>query len=357
MSGRLDRYDRQPRRAFTLIELLVVIAIIGVLIALLLPAVQKVRESASRMSCQNNIKQLAVACLNYESAYGALPYGDAPGGNGNNCFQTTNCNASWLFMVLPFAEQGALYNQVRAAGSLAQANTAGILPQRLPFTRCPSDSWQLADGRYCNYVGSTGPQCNSPPSGCPGPFQSYCNGQLSFSAGVPPALVPPTYPGYGPSQSWGDTSDASLIRGMFCRGGALIHLLDATDGTSSTILLGEVLPEFAEYQRYNALSAGSWAGYNFVSQGQTIQPINYRIDSVPVTIPYSSSCGACTFGSKNPANCLWNWHVTWGFKSNHTGGVNFAFADGSVHFIGEAINNQVYQYLGCRNDGQPAESP
>jgi prepilin-type processing-associated H-X9-DG protein len=282
-----------------------------------------------------------------------LPRGNALGSPASkNCFQSGDCGTSWLFLVLPFAEQDNLYQRIRAAGSPAQALAAGILPPtRLPFGRCPSDAFDLNNGLLCNYVGSSGPQCNNPPSGCPAPFQLYCNGQaVPGRGGIPPALNPLTYPGYGPSASWGDTSSPADLRGMFCRGGALIRLLDVTDGTSNTILLGEILPEFSEFQRYTTYG---WVGGNDVSQGQTIQPINHRIDRVPAGTPYTSSCARCA----DPIHCLWNWHVTWGFKSNHTGGVNFAFADGSVHYVSEAIDNRTYQYLGCRNDSQPVTLP
>src|SRR5262249_23755010 len=147
-------------------------------------------------------------------------------------------------------------------------------------------------------------------------------------------------------------------RGMFVRGGAKIRVADVTDGTSNTLLLGEILPEFAEFQRYTNLG---WAGSNNVSQGQTIQPINWPIDPIPLDGPdhYSAHCrqagtGACASGREH---CLWNWHVTWGFRSRHPGGVNFAFVDGSVHFLSERIDHQTYQYLGCRNDGQHVTLP
>lgn len=175
---------------------------------------------------------------------------------------------------------------------------------------------------------------------------------------MPPTLSPRTYPGYDASASWGDTSDAHLLRGMFCRGGALIRVNDVRDGTSNTILLGEILPELSEFQRYTTYG---WAGSNNVSQGQTIQPINWPIDPIPLPGPanYSADCqqtgsGACPSG---PTHCMWNWHVTWGFHSRHQGGANFAFADGSVHFLSDSIDHQTYQYLGCRNDGQPVTLP
>jgi prepilin-type N-terminal cleavage/methylation domain-containing protein/prepilin-type processing-associated H-X9-DG protein len=347
------------RHAFTLIELLVVIAIIAVLIGLLLPAIQKVREAASRSKCQNNLKQLALACVSYESFNQTLPPGDAP---ASSSFSTGDNGASWLFLVLPQTEQDNLYKAVRANGSLANAITQGVLPSKLPFGRCPSDAFDLNNGLLCNYVGSSGPQCNNTPSGnCDTPiFQRYCNGANQNQTGpaVPPTLSPPTFPGYDASYTWGDTSDISLVRGMFVRGGAKIRFANVTDGTSNTLMLGEMLPEFAEFQRYTTYG---WAGSNSVSQGQTIQPINWPIDPIPLPGPatYTADCmqagsGACPSG---PTHCMWNWHVTWGFKSRHDHGVNFAFADGSIHFISENIDHQLYQYLGCRNDGQTITPP
>lgn len=353
-------------RGFTLIELLVVIAIIAILIGLLLPAIQKVRESGNRMSCQNYLKQLSVACLTYESANQKIPPGDAP---SSSSFSNGDNSASWVFLVLPYMEQDILYGQVRSAGTLTAASTAKIIPRKLPFSRCPSDGWENTSPWFFNYIGSSGPQCNNTPSGnCATPiFQQYCNGQNNPGAsGVPSALNPPTYPGYAVSQSWGDTTDSTLVRGMFVRGGAIIRLNDVPDGTSNTILLGETLPEFCEFQRYpNATTPICWAGSNYVSQGQTIQKINWKIDSIPWSAQptsYSSDCTQSDTGGKptcpsGAEHCMWNWHVTWGFKSNHPTGVNFAFADGSVHFVNEDIDHRLYQYLGCRHDGQPVSAP
>lgn len=355
------------RFAFTLIELLVVIAIIAILIALLVPAVQKVREAAARAQCQNNLKQLALAILNYESSRKFLPRGNAPTGNFPD-----GGNTSWMFQALEFTEQGPLFDRAVKAGSLANAVTQGILPARVPMSRCPSDNWELRDPRLCNYIACTGPQCNNPSGGCNSPFQIYCNGQVGSGGNVPPALSPPTYPGYGPSWSWGDTADASFVRGMFCRGGAIIKIATCTDGMSNTLLVGETLPEFCEFQRLNSSTGQDpgWAGGNSIAQGQTIQPINWPIDRVPAGNigpsaggaggGWNNSCSYCDAVS-NPSGdknkCLWNWSVTWGFRSNHSGGVNFAFADGTVRFIEQSINHQVYQYLGCRNDNQAVTLP
>src|SRR5262245_2331935 len=157
------------RRGFTLIELLVVIAIIAILIGLLLPAVQKVREAANRMKCQNALKQLALGCLNFETTHGAFPRGNAPTGTFPD-----GGNTSWMCQALGYTEQDALYREVVAAGSLNNAVSRGILPARTPLSRCPSDGWELQDGRLFNYVASTGPQCNNPSGGCDSPFQLHC---------------------------------------------------------------------------------------------------------------------------------------------------------------------------------------
>jgi len=108
------------RRAFTLVELLVVIAIIGILVSLLLPAVQAAREAGRRSECQNNLKQLALGCLNFECTYKRFPRGNAPTGNFPD-----GGNTSWMFQALAFTEQNAFYERVAAAGSLGERRQPG----------------------------------------------------------------------------------------------------------------------------------------------------------------------------------------------------------------------------------------
>ncbi len=358
----LSKACRKVEGAFTLIELLVVIAIIAILIGLLLPAVQKVREAAARMQCSNNLKQLGIAMHAFHDTQQGFPRGNR-GSWGND-------HGSWMFQSLPYMEQDNLYKAVTAVTGtggitynspnwdMQYAVTAGVLPAKLPYARCPSDGFDWTNPRFANYIGSEGPQCNQGAcSPLVDPFEVNCNGIAG--TGNPNTFVN-TNPGYAPSIWYGDTSDASQCRGIMCRGtgsvgGPLIRIADITDGTSNTLMIGEGLVEQMEFQRFG--NSWGWAGFNSVNQGQTIQPINWPINGKSVGSGWSDCNASCTALGVNPANCIWNWHVTWGFKSNHSGGVNFCFADGSVHYVSQSIDMRTYQYLGCRNDGQVASLP
>jgi prepilin-type N-terminal cleavage/methylation domain-containing protein/prepilin-type processing-associated H-X9-DG protein len=330
------------RRSFTLIELLVVIGIIGVLVGLLLPAVQKVRETANRIKCQNNLKQLGLACHAYHGIHDAFP----AAGDG-----MTDQGGSLLVRTLPFMEQENLFREIRKYPTIQAARAAGVLPCALPYGRCPSDPYDPDNPRYCNYRGCMGPQCNLGPCGYD-PFQIYCNG-TSTSPTQP--LNPPSYPGYTNSPNWGDTVNPAEVRGIFNRAGARIRMANVTDGLSNTLLIGEAIPYLNVSYRFSTDDAG-WANWDGGSNpASTIVPINYPINPDDYGLTRYQDCATnCRQGNQN---CIWNWAVSWSFKSNHPAGTNFVFADGSVRFLQEGIDHKTYQYLGCRNDGQLVTVP
>jgi prepilin-type N-terminal cleavage/methylation domain-containing protein/prepilin-type processing-associated H-X9-DG protein len=328
----------EKRHGFTLVELLVVIAIIAVLIGLLLPAVQRVREAANRIQCASQLKQLALACHNYHDVNGHLPRNQVQP-HPTDMYQNLQNKGSWLVHLLPFIEQDNLRQQIGDL-DMDQAVAAGVLPRKLALLRCPSDRYDPA-APVSNYAGSHGPQCWIGPCGW-NPSQKHCNGTANWPPEPnPKTLTPPTHPGYAASPTWGYTVTASEVRGMFGRFGPKIRLADATDGTSSTLLLGETLPD----QR-RGRAAPNWARHVVTTLATTIIPINHMTD-------YTNPDG-CTAA---PDRYFDNHNVADGFKSWHRGGAQFVFADGSVHFLSQAIDHRTFQYLGCRNDGQVVSWP
>ncbi len=323
-------------KGFTLIELLVVIAIIAILIALLVPAVQKVREAAARLQCTNNLKQLALATIGYaDQNKGLLP----PGGRfgyfdpaGNWDWNWGDDRGTWLVYTLPFMEQSGLYKQAEkaAGGSLmTTTNSVGIANGTfaaagpISYMRCPSDDYERT-ATVCNYVGSTGPQ-RTPGNGCTAGYLGFSNGN---------AQSPPW--GYADSSDHGNSPNTSDIRGLFNRCAAKMSFPSSIpDGTSNTILIGEQMIGVNDH-----LQGRRWWHFNGGNtHSTTCAPINWLSpEKITGTCPYRTD----------------NWEVSWGFGSRHTGGANFAFADGSVQFLSQTIAHHNYNKLGCRNDGQPA---
>ena len=386
-------------RGFTLIELLVVIAIIAILVGLLLPAVQKVREAANRMKCSNNLKQFGLAVHNYHDVHGVFP----PGGRYLFCNPLTNKvkdqstygwasdgsdpewdgnqwwsadKGSWLVYTLPYMEQDNLYKQVEAVvdpasglafglnvppcvpiGNPANLNVAPTTAQspaantKLPYMRCPSDSFN-PDAMSSNYCGSTGPQCMTGPCGAPYwdtttyPNQIYCDPGANGLGNW----------GYSWSPDHGNWYTSDNIRGVFNRLGAKINMASVTDGLSNTIMIGERLIDRSDHLRFVNAWYATNNGSNMKSE---IIPINWPVDpnSGIANSPLALGCWDGGSSCVNPTTCMWNWNVSFGYSSNHTGGANFVLADGSVHFIAQNIDRKIYAQLGCRNDNQPVSLP
>lgn len=322
-------------RGFTLIELLVVLAIIGVLLGLLLPAVQRAREGASRLKCQNNLKQFGLALHHYHGTHGAFPAGSV-------FLPSTNWGAdkgSWIVYALPFLEEQGLFQQlpnlyVPDFDSISAAEQAGVLPRAISARlRCPSDGFDF-NQPVSNYAGNIGPAC----------LEDFCH------------FAPFQYMANQPALGWTSTSceaegsDLQSLLGMFSRGHRedAIRIEHVTDGTSTTFLLGEALPSQDAHMLLFGGHKG-WYGAHGAQLCSTIVPLNYPIDEKD-----RSWCGSASAG---PAHALTNNSVSWGFRSRHPGGANFCMVDGSVHFIGQDIDYKAYQFLGCRFDGNTVNAP
>jgi prepilin-type N-terminal cleavage/methylation domain-containing protein/prepilin-type processing-associated H-X9-DG protein len=341
-------------RAFTLIELLVVIAIIAVLIALLLPAVQKVREAANRMKCQNNLKQFGLACHSYHDVNGVFPPGalEVP----PVTYSWNGDKGSWLVSTLPYMEQDNLYRTFPKLGqpnynSVQNSPMGGPLAGRfkLPYGRCPSDEYD-PNAPVCNYVGSCGPQCQGNGNCNYDPFEKYCD-PLKNGLGDW---------GYTASPPYGDGATAGQLRGIFFRTAqATLRIADVPDGLSNTLFIGEtVIAENSYIQRAGdfAYPGGNWAfGNGGNNIATTLVPINYQL--TPKTYCHLDNNDNTPNPPGDAARSVDNWALEFAFKSRHPGGTNFVFGDGSVHFVDQTIEHKTYQLLGCRNDGQAVSLP
>jgi prepilin-type N-terminal cleavage/methylation domain-containing protein/prepilin-type processing-associated H-X9-DG protein len=346
------------RRGFTLVELLVVIAIIGVLVALLLPAVQAAREAARRMKCQSSMKNISLACLNYESSNRSYPPGATPvydsDGAGKN-------GLSFHVTILPYLEQGSIGSNVKTFIENYKRNNGGKSPDayalqdagivRLDVYTCPSDNINDVADKFNNqlsaasYAGVAGSYMNRAVSPWPDLATKQSNKGVGGAVAGSPDFGPINvdgmlFPGYG------------------------VEVNQVSDGTSNTMLIGE---------RWYQLRAWTVGVYWSAGAGGT---------PIPGNTPLNSASSACkNINEKYPLNAsldvigYYRYHdnatdrpPTAGtnkpvafndvpFGSFHAGGANFSRADGSVEFISDGVDTALYAALASRNGEETINQP
>jgi prepilin-type N-terminal cleavage/methylation domain-containing protein/prepilin-type processing-associated H-X9-DG protein len=338
--------------AFTLIELLVVIAIIGILIALLLPAVQKIREAAARLKCQNNLKQLGLALHNYHDANMRFPPGrrSTASSEGYSIASYPSDpimqNMHGLVLLLPYIEQGNLYNQFNRTATFGNftskslnqpgpspnskfatpdavaSGNAALASATIPILLCPSD--------------------NGNPIINPSPYYSPDLAVIGVKATKTNYDFISNSSGVGYFNYWGNASIA--VRYMFGEN-STTRITDVSDGTSNTLMMGE-----QTLSLYNGVTT-SWAYTGWVSVG--IDPVGTWNTTYP-----AQGLNIWNYNNNGPPNNTPGQRASWyNAASLHTGGVNFVFADGSVHFIQQSIDVVSLTYLSRMSDGQVIPNP
>lgn len=313
------------RRGFTLVELLVVIAIIGVLIALLLPAVQAAREAARRTQCANNLKQYGLGIHNYHDTFKQLP----PAGQN-----WAAPNIGWQPRILPFTEQVPLYDMINFKlieaynTPIPKPNNAGAVARehQVPYAQCPDDDadqfvWGWAQTSYSGNLGSQIKRSVD---------QQNCD--VWYTQDV-------NYEYQHGRWEAGDTTDRNQISGTFGRVCYnTITFGHIRDGTSNTFMVGEIIGNCNDHKegwwRYNGM------GNAHASTSAPLNTLTTCVDSEQEAIRRRYYKPICW--NKN------NWNFSWAYRSYHPAGANFLMGDGSVQFLNTEINYNIYQAYGTR---------
>jgi len=311
-------------RGFTLIELLVVIAIIAVLVALLLPAVQQAREAARRSQCKNNLKQLGLAMHNYHDTFRKFPIGGWVGGQEVDL-------GSYLTRILPYVDQAPLYNMINFSINVdSQVLPFGPAPGTqiqtvlLPIYFCPSDDGGPIFFTSQNYNGK--PRAKTNYTGTIGNHNT--NGNQSCATAW--NLLNTN----GAVQN-GDTRDPGRISGVLLKQPGCNGLEAVTDGTTNTILMGEIRPACSTHQQ---------DGWHDSNAFWTLTENGINFPTCPGEPGFTGT------NCNQPGNNAWG--TANGFRSRHVGGAQFVLCDGSCRFISQNVNLLTFQKLGDRRDGQ-----